>query len=185
MSWYWTTTELQQLRSLLEDDNNIGRIAQLYRQWAAASGFKVRSPKAIYAATRAYMPELRRRSNLTAIAHDLGLRPDLLWRWSQRGLIDRSDVYGSLKVIARKRPQTFAGCNREALLQLLQDPDLVSRIPQNRRAAYSKPVVCVETGERFDTIGDAAKAIGVTVCAISKQMRGRTRTCRGYHWRVA
>ena len=51
--------------------------------------------------------------------------------------------------------------------------------------AYSRkiPVVCVETGEEFDTIQDAARFIGRERRGIYGCLRDKNRTSGGYHWK--
>lgn len=50
-------------------------------------------------------------------------------------------------------------------------------------AKMSKKVACVETGEIFQSITAAANAYSVTIHAISNVLRGKTKTCKGFHWR--
>ena len=42
---------------------------------------------------------------------------------------------------------------------------------------------CVETGEVFDSITEAAKAFGIDNSYIGKAVKGRTPTAGGFHWR--
>jgi hypothetical protein len=42
-----------------------------------------------------------------------------------------------------------------------------------------KPVLCIDTGEVFASISDAAEANGVHVTAISCVVLGKTKTCKG------
>lgn len=46
----------------------------------------------------------------------------------------------------------------------------------------SKKVKCVETGEVFDTIHEAAESIGRATTNIVATLNGRQKTCGGYHW---
>lgn len=46
----------------------------------------------------------------------------------------------------------------------------------------SKPVICLNTNEVFDTIEDAAKYANVTPAAISSCCKGRTQTSGGLQW---
>lgn len=46
-------------------------------------------------------------------------------------------------------------------------------------------VSCVETGELFNTITEAAKSVGVCRVAISRCVRGLSHTSGGYKWRYA
>ncbi len=51
------------------------------------------------------------------------------------------------------------------------------------RKAITIPIICVESKEVFNTIEDAAKAVGRSSMAIRKCLYGRTKTCAGLHWR--
>lgn len=51
-------------------------------------------------------------------------------------------------------------------------------------AHLRKPVVCVETGEVFESISAAAKSVGRTYSTLS-EARKSGKTCGGYHWKYA
>lgn len=55
---------------------------------------------------------------------------------------------------------------------------------RNKRsaAAHCKKVRCIETGIIYDSIKEAAKAIGKSLCTLSNCLAGRTKTCGGFHW---
>ena len=48
-----------------------------------------------------------------------------------------------------------------------------------------KPVVCVETGARYESMKEASEAIGRTISALSACLKGRTKTCNNMHWKFA
>ncbi len=48
-----------------------------------------------------------------------------------------------------------------------------------------KAVECIETGKQFPSLADAARANSVTVHAVFNCLKGRSKTCAGYHWRYA
>lgn len=48
-----------------------------------------------------------------------------------------------------------------------------------------KPVVCIETGELFSGMHEAAEAKGLAATKICAVCRGRRHTTGGYHWRYA
>lgn len=48
-----------------------------------------------------------------------------------------------------------------------------------------RPVVCIETGVRFDSARSAAEKHGVTVSAMHYNLRGKTKVCAGFHWKYA
>ena len=51
--------------------------------------------------------------------------------------------------------------------------------------ATSKKVLCVETGEVYQSLSEASKAAGVSLGAISNALRGKSKTSGGYHWKYA
>ena len=50
---------------------------------------------------------------------------------------------------------------------------------------HKKKVICIETNEEFDGIGDAAMAKGISNTCISACCTGRQKTAGGYHWKYA
>lgn len=53
----------------------------------------------------------------------------------------------------------------------------------SQRKAVSKQVICIETGEIFDSALDAGKKLGFyNGSAILACCRGRFKTSGGYHW---
>lgn len=49
----------------------------------------------------------------------------------------------------------------------------------------SHAVICIETGETFETITIAAESKKINSSNISACCKGRVKTCGGYHWRYA
>lgn len=47
----------------------------------------------------------------------------------------------------------------------------------------SKPVMCIETGERYESISSAAKILGVSHVPISRAVNGKQTTAYGKHWK--
>ena len=58
---------------------------------------------------------------------------------------------------------------------------------RNKRAAenHNKGVVCKETGNVYLSVKEAAISVGVVISAINNCLKGRSKTCAGYHWRYA
>ena len=50
------------------------------------------------------------------------------------------------------------------------------------RKIFQKQIICIETGEIFDSVKDAAAKIGVHHSSISQVLNGKTKTSGGYHW---
>ena len=48
--------------------------------------------------------------------------------------------------------------------------------------ANKKPIVCLETGEVFNSAKEAALALGIDRTSISNNLNGRYKTAGGYHW---
>lgn len=55
----------------------------------------------------------------------------------------------------------------------------------NTLYSQSKKVECIETGEIFESITDAANSINRHKGNLSKCLKGKTKTCAGYHWQYA
>lgn len=52
----------------------------------------------------------------------------------------------------------------------------------NRIEKLGKPVMCVETGERFRSIGEAAKEKGLSFHCLRAHLKGRMPSLHGQHW---
>lgn len=51
-----------------------------------------------------------------------------------------------------------------------------------RNPSKSLPVLCVDTGEKYSSMQEAAKVKGITKCAISHVIHGRNKTAGGLRW---
>lgn len=47
---------------------------------------------------------------------------------------------------------------------------------------HARAIVCVETGAKYNSVSEAAQAIGCGKTAISNCLNGRSKTSGGYHW---
>lgn len=56
---------------------------------------------------------------------------------------------------------------------------------QRLSQAKKKPVVCEETGEVFDSLEAAAQSIDRAAQSLSACLKGKSKTCGGYHWQYA
>ena len=52
-----------------------------------------------------------------------------------------------------------------------------------RYECHCKKILCVETGEVFDAIVDAANKYCINAGNIGRVCEGKRKTCGGYHWR--
>lgn len=66
--------------------------------------------------------------------------------------------------------------NRVQNLQWISKKDNIAK-------AWNKPCECVETGQVFESRTAAAEFLGVSKEAIMNCLRGKSKTCGGYHWR--
>lgn len=53
----------------------------------------------------------------------------------------------------------------------------------NRLAQHRKPVECIETGKKYDSLAEAGKQTGILPETISRQIRGKQKSTKGLHWR--
>lgn len=56
------------------------------------------------------------------------------------------------------------------------------KMSESHKGKNAKAVICVETGTLYSSVTEAAESIGVTRMAISRVLRGITKTSGGYHW---
>lgn len=49
--------------------------------------------------------------------------------------------------------------------------------------ALSKKVLCVETGEVFESLSEAHRKIEASISRISRVLHGKCKTAGGYHWK--
>lgn len=56
---------------------------------------------------------------------------------------------------------------------------------RKRKAGIMIPrrVICIETGEVFETVSDAAKAVNRGIQSVSRNLNGITQTCAGKHFK--
>ena len=57
------------------------------------------------------------------------------------------------------------------------------KMSEAKKGKGCKKVVCVETEQVFDSLTKASEHIGVDKSVISACCRGKTKTCKGYHWK--
>ena len=55
----------------------------------------------------------------------------------------------------------------------------------NKDGRPPRPVVCVETGRVYESIAQAALAMGITASTLNNTLRGKYETSAGYHWEYA
>lgn len=52
----------------------------------------------------------------------------------------------------------------------------------NKKNGNCKPVLCIDTGEIFASVYDAADKLNVTASSMSCAITGKTKTCKGKHF---
>jgi hypothetical protein len=89
-----------------------------------------------------------------------------------------------LRAFARKHPEQFGGLSQSELLQLFDSEKLAEEIAAMElpRLSQKVPVMCVETGKRFESIQAAAKAAYVTPTRLQTVLRDGT-TANGLRYR--
>lgn len=64
----------------------------------------------------------------------------------------------------------------------LNNQSIINNTIGNRIHHCCKPVICIETGEVYNSATDAAEANGVSVLSMSNCCTGKTRSCKGKHF---
>ena len=82
-----------------------------------------------------------------------------------------------LRAFAQQHPEQFGGLSKGDLVQLLDSEKLAEEIAAMGlpRRSQKVPVVCVETGKRFESIEAAARAAYVTSTRMKAVLRDGTR----------
>lgn len=96
-----------------------------------------------------------------------------------------------LRAFARRHPEQLGGIPESALAMILEDERLAARIaaahPQRPLTLgdQPRPVLCVETGQRFPSRTAAGRAHHISPSAIGDAIHGRRPTAAGLHWQDA
>lgn len=53
---------------------------------------------------------------------------------------------------------------------------------ENQQKLFKKPIICIDTGEIFDSVKSAAVSVGVSRSCISMALNGKMKTAGGYRW---
>lgn len=84
----------------------------------------------------------------------------------------------------RKAWESNAGYRQrvlDAAKRRKNDPEWIAKQTEMLKKR-SKPVICIETGKIYESMGAAVAEYGITQSAISANIRGRTHLSAGYHW---
>lgn len=94
-----------------------------------------------------------------------------------------------LRALARERPSLFGGLSVAALTQLLSDEVLAEEIANMElpkpRMGQTRQIICVETGKRYPSIREAAKANYVVTGTLWKVIDRPNRTANNRHFKSA
>lgn len=196
MNRRWSQEELDQLDHLT---GNIPwrYVPRTYNRWASDNGYPLRTTTALV--RQQETQGLRRRVigdwiTTGTIAKTLGLSYNSPGYWIRKGwlpatrfgegqawnhYIKRSD----LRQFARKHEHLLAGLDRGALAQLLEDENLADHLSALPRRHKGKTrVKCVETGQVFESFGDAARKAAFVVPQRISRVVNTNKTANGYHW---
>jgi hypothetical protein len=199
MSYKWSPEELEQLQSLV-GDVPWPMVMARYNTCAKIKGWPQRTEIALL--RKCHDLGIQRRSVgewiTTGLVKELmGISYFAVQRWIKEGWlpsvrfgegrphshhIKRSD----LRALARQRPDLFGGQSEATLIQLLDNERLAEEIaamnlPKPRQAI---PVICVEQGRRYPSIGIAARSVYVTPQRL-RAVVNTDCTAAGYHWKTA
>lgn len=98
-------------------------------------------------------------------------------------MIEAGEIMGvfptSISAVCRGKNKTSGGfhwayypCSEEEMEKKL-----------NEGIGNNKKVVCVETGQVFDSLTKASECVGVSKSSISECCTGKQKTCGGFHWK--
>lgn len=203
MRYRWSVEEETRLE-VLAGDRPWPLVVRAYNTWAAQHGYSDRTALALE--RRAQAMGVYRRSEgewitTGAVARILGVSKAQPLRWVRRGqvpswrnglgppcphYISRTE----LRKWARHDPSFWRSFAFERLVVLFDAEQVAHYVyaactPEQGRRPYQrcKPVRCVETGQRFASISDAAQAAFVTPSRMSAVLDTHE-TANGLHWQT-
>ena len=193
----WTEQEELELE-YLAGDSPWGMVISKYNEWAVEQGFVVRS--ALSLERRIAILGGNRRTQgewitIGMVSEILGIDREKPRRWVRQGKLRvyresarrPSPHYVRRKTLrswAQRDPAFFRCYPRDALVALFDDPGLADRvhaIPLVTARKRCRPLRCVETGEEYRSMGEAAAANFVSVSRMSSVINTRKRA-NGRHF---
>jgi len=85
--------------------------------------------------------------------------------------------YKASKESVARRSKKMKGIKRSA-----EFCAAISRAKKGKPSPFKKPVKCLDTGQEFPSITEAAEARKVSATALSNNLNGHTKTCGGYRY---
>lgn len=73
--------------------------------------------------------------------------------------------------------------HRSRVLGIKRDEKHMKNMCELAKKSHYKPVICVETGEIYDSVHEAAKSVNKNPCSIVDVLKGRHKTCGGFTWK--
>jgi hypothetical protein len=191
----WTKAERKTLLEMA-GDRPLHVLVPVYNAWAGGNGHPKRTLWAIEEVIR-NSPIRSVRSVgewllLTDAARIVGISTKTMERrWIAPGLIRTRRARGKgfrfvtrtdLRRLARKHPELFRGCSRDALFELLGSEELAEQIPAAfpYRPSRARAVVCRTTGRRWPSIRAAAEELGLSQSGLVKRI-SLDQPVRGYN----
>lgn len=196
---YWGPEEEEALYSLA-GDMPWPMVSKAYNAWAIPRGFCKRTEIALR--RRCENLGIQRRSvgewiTSGVICQLMEISYETVRRWINSGWLParrfgtgRSHSYyirrTDLRELARRRPNLFGGQSEATLVQILDHEGLAADIAALGlpKPWQPVPVICIEKGRRYPSIGSAARAVYVTPQRL-RTVVNTTGTAAGYHWKTA
>lgn len=167
-----------------------------YNRQARVHGWPVRTPMALRRqCERLHLSRRAVGEWVTAgfIRALLGISYEAVKRWVRYGWLpafECKSIYYvrrfELRRLAHMKPHLFGGQDRSTLVQLFDSERLADQIVAMElpRPRQCKPVICIETGKRYESIGAAARAAYVAASRLQRVI-GTHKTAAGFTWRFA
>ena len=189
----WSPAEENHLASLVGDVPP-PLLHQRYNLWASCNGYPKRSKSAVIIRAQRYgsMRPIGDWLDSGTAAQMLGVGPATVDKWLRLGFLKPSENIPTvtryfkreqLVELTQSRPHLFGGLDKDNLFDLLEDWDAVyailSRYP--RRPNEGRPVVNIQTAQRYPNRAAAARAIGVNKSALLRALQKGTH-CQGHQW---
>ena len=104
--------------------------------------------------------------------------------------MDDGTMYPSISAAARSQGVSAnkirSACEHKTLIdgslwKIIDSPGEPTELIERAK----RPVLCVETGKKYESLTKAAKDVGRCISALSQAISGKSHVCAGYHWRYA